>query len=353
MGEKHERSEILDLMKGIAMLVTIYCHALQRAVGNKCVDYSIWRYVHLWHMPLFFIVSGYLAADSKKLNSISFIKNKFIRLIIPWFIWRWIEWFFMRFDFSGLLPFNSYVPTTFRGNLLAFIKQPFRPMWFLFDLFIFFVLLWFINAISYGNNKKMNWLLITISALTIYLYYALRVFGEKVGFGYNQIAFLYYDVQYWGFFVFGFLFNRFTQYLSVKKKIVINAAYWMSASLYTVIFGNALVLWNLFGNNNSRLNIIYSWSVGILCVGGIILLCRFIQIKCTHLISNAITFVGKKSMEYYTLQFLFLNCGLRLQNYFARWTMNFVLCMLICTSIIILIDRFIVLKPLKKILWGA
>lgn len=62
-----KRNETLDIMKGFAMLVTIFCHAQQRAFCNNAVvsKSMIWQIVHWWHMPLFFIVSGILASRSE------------------------------------------------------------------------------------------------------------------------------------------------------------------------------------------------------------------------------------------------------------------------------------------------
>ncbi len=78
---KTNRYEILDIMKGFAMLMTIFCYAEQRAMGNICTNAIIWQLVHWWHMPLFFILSGFFAANSPKLGTFGFIKSKFHRLI--------------------------------------------------------------------------------------------------------------------------------------------------------------------------------------------------------------------------------------------------------------------------------
>ena len=104
-------------------------------------------------MPLFFIVSGVLAAKSKTIDNVIFLRNKFFGLVYVWFIWRWLEWIFMRFEFSGLLPLYSYVPQSFSGNWQHLVSSPFQPLWFLIDLFLFFSILWVTRRISFKNNK--------------------------------------------------------------------------------------------------------------------------------------------------------------------------------------------------------
>lgn len=149
-------SEILDMAKGFAMLMTIFCHALQRAAPETCGTYVIWKWVNEWHMPMFMMISGYLAAKSSRLGSAAYVRDKFFRLMYPWFIWRWLEWAFMSLPFAGLLPFNHYVPATFLGNLQAFILMPFRPLWFLIDLFLFMMVLCICKWLSKGNRIWMR-----------------------------------------------------------------------------------------------------------------------------------------------------------------------------------------------------
>ena len=68
------RNPIFDIMKFVAIIAMI--------VGHCVHD---WRFflVYPWHMPLFFIVSGYFF---KPLNIGTIIKQNFQRLIIPYFI---------------------------------------------------------------------------------------------------------------------------------------------------------------------------------------------------------------------------------------------------------------------------
>ena len=61
-------------------------------------------------------------------------------------------------------------------------------------------------------------------------------------------------------------------------------------------------------------------------------------------------YMGIYSMEYYTLQFLFLDLGYRISNVYLRWGINFIFCMTICTLLIVVIKKY--MPILNKIFLG-
>ena len=61
-------------MKGIAIIAMI--------VGHCPIPHKIWLFIYAWHMPLFFIVSGYFFKKKESIKS-SF-KSNFRQLIIPY-----------------------------------------------------------------------------------------------------------------------------------------------------------------------------------------------------------------------------------------------------------------------------
>lgn len=341
-----KRSEVLDIAKGFAMLMTIFCHALQRAIGNSCAQYTIWKLVHDWHMPMFFIISGYLVASSKKLGSFAFIRDKFFRLIYVWFIWRWLEWGFMRFPFSGLLPFNNYVPTSFMGNLLDFVRQPFRPMWFLFDLFLFFLILCVCKWLSAGKERRMLiWLSLTTIG-SVGLYYICRIRGNTVGFGYNDWAFLYYDVQYFGLFALGFFFAKLK---GEENKRGGNG--WMTACAICAIFGFMIILYKEYIHSGNW-GILLFWGKAVIeCAVILLAIIAMTRFRAMKLIRDGLSYMGRYSMEYYTLQFLCMDCGWFLADSNQRWWFNFFACMVICTAVIVVTKKY--MPWLHKLLWGG
>lgn len=74
------RIKIIDLLKGFGIVLMIVAHA---GLGGYCVDV----YVHSFHMPLFFLISGYLQSFKNLSRFTEFFKKKIVRLIFPYIIW--------------------------------------------------------------------------------------------------------------------------------------------------------------------------------------------------------------------------------------------------------------------------
>lgn len=75
MNEK-KRIEYLDIAKGICLLLVIYAHARG----------PFFRFIYQFHMPFFFLVSGYLHNSEK--NRKDFILGKLYSLYIPFVFWN-------------------------------------------------------------------------------------------------------------------------------------------------------------------------------------------------------------------------------------------------------------------------
>ena len=70
-----KRIEFIDIAKGIAIICIILGH-----LNNQQIN----KIVFTFHVPIFFIITGYFI--SSKYSMKEFIKNKFKRLIIPYII---------------------------------------------------------------------------------------------------------------------------------------------------------------------------------------------------------------------------------------------------------------------------
>ena len=76
LTDREKRSEILDIAKGIGILLVVWAHA--KGPFSK--------YIYQFHMPFFFLVSGYLynKDDSPKV----FIWKKTKSLYVPFITWN-------------------------------------------------------------------------------------------------------------------------------------------------------------------------------------------------------------------------------------------------------------------------
>lgn len=78
MKQENKRTGWIDICKALA----IYCMVL----GHTGTSQQVSAVIHVFHMPVFFILSGYCFNEKKNSNILTFVKKKFLTLIVPYFI---------------------------------------------------------------------------------------------------------------------------------------------------------------------------------------------------------------------------------------------------------------------------
>lgn len=127
------RDTSLDAVKGFAMILVMLGHCI---VKNNMVDAAkdpyIYDMIKAVEMPLFIMVSGYLAGLSKKVTSfseaLSVIKKRAVSYLVPFFVWIFV---------SNLLS-GDFAPVRALVDVLFHLDW---GLWFLMTLFIFTVVL--------------------------------------------------------------------------------------------------------------------------------------------------------------------------------------------------------------------
>lgn len=87
--------EIVDVLKGITILLVLFGHVLLSVInksnlGNDSVFYITNIIVNEFHMPLFFFFSGLFVSNFVNKDFKIAIKNKIIRLALPYFLWSFL-----------------------------------------------------------------------------------------------------------------------------------------------------------------------------------------------------------------------------------------------------------------------
>ena len=175
--------------KGIGVVLVIVGHLLYSS-NLQMLN----KFIYAFHMPLFFILSGYVQG---KITNNEYIVKKFRRILLP----------FINFAIIGFLSFGLLL--LYKGNpLLVVLIDSFyvlgkisnHPLWFLIVLFetYFFCYLFKINSL---NKKKINiWGTIAFAlGGVLYSYPEIMVFSI---FGFNRFVICL------GFFMFGLFLRR-------------------------------------------------------------------------------------------------------------------------------------------------
>lgn len=146
-NQKKDYLNYLDFSRGIAILLVILGHMVPFS-EVKTIIYSL-------HMPLFFIISGILFENNKKILSKRFLISRIKRLILPYILWSLI-W----------APFTlSNIIKIFYGTRASLITaQSLSSLWFL--ICFFYTELIFSLILKLANKIKVyNYFIIGITCL--------------------------------------------------------------------------------------------------------------------------------------------------------------------------------------------
>ena len=193
------RNKGLDIAKGIGIILVV--------LGHACSPASL--FTAQFHMPLFFVISGYLFNGRNSVKD--FIKRKINSLYLPFIIWNIL--------FIGLTvlkniltstPTLGYAVKSVIKTLLTLDKHVhLGATWFLGALFVMSILYKLCD--TYINPKKYKRLLITL------IFTALAVFGFAVDLPY----FLSRTLILGMYFAFGYVVKENKEKLSQYNKPIV------------------------------------------------------------------------------------------------------------------------------------
>jgi len=202
-----KRLEYIDALKGFAIFLVILGHTIILGHNGNFI-YSI---IYSFHMPLFFIISGFFFKSSLKLKPKDFLLKKSFQLLYPWALWCIIVCIYPCLKFHWLENFNFLLLGALVFN---------RWFWFLRDLWLCYVIVYFCYKIF-----KKGYLVAIFSMLFVFIvpffkaesfYLPVFLFGILLKEIYSWVINHRNKILYISFFVFVFcLFFWKDQYLLV------------------------------------------------------------------------------------------------------------------------------------------
>ncbi|HSI76282.1 MAG TPA: acyltransferase family protein [Lunatimonas sp.] len=208
-----KRIEYIDALKGFAIFLVLWGHSLQYLKnGYDAFQNPVFEFIYSFHMPLFFMISGFFFRSSLKLNIKDYLVKKSLQLLLPCFVWAIL--FFIQGIIIDTIEGREY----FFNNWLDVVKHILAStwgVWFLRELFISYL-------IAYVSLKlfKNAWLacVLSISLVLISPFLA-------------ELQRVFLPVFWAGF----FLKDYYPIFLKYVKKIFIISA---------VVFSICLLFWN-------------------------------------------------------------------------------------------------------------
>lgn len=271
MANKRHFDEI-DIVKGIAILFVLWHHSFI-LYPIYMLDIPWCQYAMSIHatffMNVFFLVSGYLFANSTQRSFYENFKKKASRLLVPYFSYAAIN-LIVKIAFPSLVNRKVEGIDDYIWNFFFHGGE----LWFIYVLFIIF-LIWppMLQRMNKKNTSGIILLLIILNGII--------PSDLKNGiFLYNKV--LFYSI----IFITGYLLKDFN-----REKLA-NKRYFYISSLLFLVFCVAFV---------QTIYIPYIWKYVLAFIGCWFVWSLSFQLQKLQSVKNALSFCGKNSLAFYWL----------------------------------------------------
>ena len=217
--ETGSRCEWLDVAKGYAILLVVIGHMIQFYLYPESYQTDlVYGLIYSFHMPFFFILSGFAASfSSVKEISVNNVDKKIKRLIIPFVSWALVNYLLSSLNGSFTL-----------SRLLAYVCYPAGGgLWYLWALFFIYVI--HASIIRLNSNNLYYRFLVLLLTYIILLRLSALLDGH---FGMYEIS------RYFIFYALGFEINTITRILKTHCMLIYTC---MFAGLFTDNWGGASI----------------------------------------------------------------------------------------------------------------
>ena len=154
-----KRERDIDILRAIGIMVMIIDHI---GFGG-----GVYKWSHAFHMPLFFIVSGYFFSEIKcKKNLRKYLFNKSKKLLLPYFVFAvgsYCVWAILKHDRPILAPLYNIFWYNSEGVPIV------TAVWFLTCLFLVEVIFCFCVRMIKGHYLRCGLSVMVIAAIGIIL----------------------------------------------------------------------------------------------------------------------------------------------------------------------------------------
>lgn len=308
MKEFNNRISYIDQLKGLAIFLVVIGHIYIFCLKENMASSLFLKWLSYIEMPLFLMLSGFMAYKKDTPNLFYTLRKKVITLILPFICVGSIYSFMITNTLNALWVEGIYH----------------LGYWFTWTLFYYFVLYYSLDSIIRILNKKFFLTLDLIFWGLICLILQLIQKMELVP--YSTAVFLSTPliVRYFPFFIMGVLLKKYTQLFDIV----------LSKYMYTIFLCLHVILF-------IYIDIYFSNFIGalLLPISGIFVVFFLFKEKGEQIIGNKIfKSWGSLSLEIYLLHYFFL--GLFPISNYSKFIMGnglFFECIIVCSLALIII----------------
>lgn len=271
------RIKYLDYAKGIGILLIMMAHSIQYFKSMQGMN----DFITSFHVPIFFIVSGYLAYINREKDEpfIYYIKRKARSLLVPYVFFSLfnsalkISVLFLKHEINTEIICKELIELLITGN---------GTVWFLVTLFGVEISHKIIRKII--GKEIQSYLVLSVILLVLpYL------FDDFINFSIGIV--IIRIIAGLGFYFVGYVLSYFHEGLSVRQEMV--------TSIFIILFG--VISFNVVGSNYSFFEgyfsePIVSLSTGLFLSAGTVMLCKSIESCCKNKVGKILEWYGKNSL---------------------------------------------------------
>lgn len=325
----------MDIARGIGIFLVVLGHSFPDDKFNNNPLYAyIYKFIYSFHMPLFFIVSGFFAYKIYNIVNLSqykkFIEGKFKRLMVPYLaislIAIPIKLYMNRYaarpiDLNGLIVDVLLYPA---GNgTIYHTGTPIQYFWFIYTLFFIFAVMPLLNKIPIKVVLIITAILNVIPLNKMPLFYVWGV------------------IHYLIYIYLGIYFNRiYEEYEKFKYK-----------KLLVVITLIALVLINL-KSVSAQFYYMYSLTTALI---GSVLFVNISYLMANNKLGEIFKYIGNYSYDIYLFSWFFQTGTRVILFQMLKLDYTFVTIMMLIAGMLPILLSDLVLKKVRildKVLLG-
>lgn len=172
-----ERDVSCDIARGIGIIFVVWGHLKSCPIHDE---------IYLFHMPLFFLLSGFFMSTRRSFKT--FLCQKIRFLIGPFFL------FYFASLIYGAIRSGNF-PLDYIHSLNGRMMSPNAPLWFLLSLFE-------ISILTYIIEKFVTVKIVKISIVLAFILigYAMAMKGIRIHGGISQtfLCYIFFQIGYWG-----------------------------------------------------------------------------------------------------------------------------------------------------------
>lgn len=279
-NKKNFRVEYLDILKGIGIIFMV--------MGHIGFGFVFDKYIHGFHMPMFFIISGFLYKEKNNIKTSTIIIKKAKKLLTPYIIFGVLQYFIW-----VILNSNSNQKLEVFKNLIWTNTNKMMPiagaLWFLTCLF--FVEVIFLCIRRY--IKKEYYMYILIIIISLLGNYFTRIFSFRLAFA--------IDVAFTGvgLYSIGYMLNKY------KDRVLILNVLNCKPYIIFIVFNVVFVLTMLNGYINLREGLYGTiplfWMNAVLMTLCLWNVAKYINNSKYIFMKDTLNFIGNNSMIYLCL----------------------------------------------------